>query len=333
MRIFTKLNVGDTVASSGTRVFKKLTTEEPLPIWNGTDLTGTKWKIKSGWSAEAGYGEFDVGGISWDIEGKVGAGYTRLCIGYSTDSPIPDSTLFPATNSIVFRSLFNGIMSDTTVGRSFSFTYGTDLTNKSLINWLLENGELTSHTYVPVTAGLYDANDNLVASWDTLVNTYGMDGIEEGYGIWNTELIPESPCYILKNNSELSVGTKLVIPDSITNIGEGAFSECSTLTSLIIPGSVTSIANRAFANCSALTSIVIPDRVTTINYSLFFGCTNLTSVTIPNGVTFIDSTVFYGCTNLTDVYFKGTEEQWAAITIDDSNGNLNNATIHYNYTG
>ena len=58
-----------------------------------------------------------------------------------------------------------------------------------------------------------------------------------------------------------------VIPDSVTAIGENAFSWCSDLTSITIPDSVTSIGFDAFSYCSGLTSITIPASVTSIRYA------------------------------------------------------------------
>ncbi len=46
---------------------------------------------------------------------------------------------------------------------------------------------------------------------------------------------------------------ELVIPDSVTEIGNSAFSYCSGLTSVTIPDSVTSIGYAAFKGCSGLT--------------------------------------------------------------------------------
>ena len=95
--------------------------------------------------------------------------------------------------------------------------------------------------------------------------------------------------------------TEFEIPNSVTEIGVGAFSGFSGLTSVIIPNSVTSIGYNAFSNCSSLTSVTIPNSVTSIGSSVFSGCSSFTSVTIPNSVTSIDSQVFKNCSNLTSV--------------------------------
>lgn len=151
-KIFTKLNIGDTVATSGTRVFKKLYTD--LPIWNGTDLTGTTWNIQAGWSAEAGYDVFDVSGMEGSFNNFFG-GITRnkygtLRIGYYAESV--GDTPYASANSLCWDSTdwetpLHARTNDTTKAHEFSFTGGTDVTNPRLIDWLLENGKLISHKY------------------------------------------------------------------------------------------------------------------------------------------------------------------------------------------
>ena len=84
----------------------------------------------------------------------------------------------------------------------------------------------------------------------------------------------------------------LVIPNSVTSIGDRAFYGCSGLTSVTIPNSVTSIGIGAFFGCSGLTSVTIPNSVTSIGGSAFSGCSDLTSVTIPNSVTNIGGGLF-----------------------------------------
>lgn len=72
----------------------------------------------------------------------------------------------------------------------------------------------------------------------------------------------------------------IVIPDGITEIGNGAFEECSSLQSIDIPNSVTEIGDYAFSGCSSLKSIDIPDGVTEISKSAFRGCKSLESISI-----------------------------------------------------
>ena len=95
--------------------------------------------------------------------------------------------------------------------------------------------------------------------------------------------------------------TNLIIPNSVTSIGDGAFYDCSGLTSVTIPNSVTSIGNSAFWDCSGLTSVTIPNSVTSIGYSAFVNCSSLTSVTIPNSVTSIGEWAFMYCSGLTSI--------------------------------
>ena len=46
---------------------------------------------------------------------------------------------------------------------------------------------------------------------------------------------------------------EIIIPDSVTSIGNSAFSGCDNLTGVVIPDSVTSIGDHAFYDCSNLT--------------------------------------------------------------------------------
>jgi len=108
---------------------------------------------------------------------------------------------------------------------------------------------------------------------------------------------------LVKYNGE---GGDVVIPNSVTVIGEKAFYGCHSLTSVSIPDSVTSIGSSAFYYCSSLTSITIPDSVTSIGDSAFSGCSGLTSVTIPGSVTSIGDSAFYYCSSLTSVTIPGS---------------------------
>ena len=90
----------------------------------------------------------------------------------------------------------------------------------------------------------------------------------------------------------------IVIPDSVTSIGIGAFFNCSFLSNIVIPDSVTSIGGAAFFTCGSLSSIVIPDSVTSIGRNVFQGCSSLSEIVIPDSVTSIGIGAFGGCTSL-----------------------------------
>ena len=116
----------------------------------------------------------------------------------------------------------------------------------------------------------------------------------------------------------------------IRKIEANAFQQCSSLTGITIPDRVISIGESAFSSCESLTSIVIPDGVGSISPYTFYGCDILAQITIGRGVTSIGSSAFQFCPCLTDVYYRGSEADWSAVSISSSNDPLTSATIHYN---
>jgi M6 family metalloprotease-like protein len=135
-------------------------------------------------------------------------------------------------------------------------------------------------------------------------------------GITGAVTIPESVTSIGESAFSGCTGlTSVTIGNGVTSIGYGAFSGCTGLAEITIPESVTSIGNYAFYSCTGLTSITIPESVEFINGDTFSGCTDLTSVTIENGVAGIGDRAFSGCTGLT------------SITIPESVKSMNRSTF------
>lgn len=92
-----------------------------------------------------------------------------------------------------------------------------------------------------------------------------------------------------------------------------------------------SILQFAFEGAQNLQEVILPNGVTEIDGNAFIDCSNLIEVTIPNSVTYIDGCAFMRCDSLTDVYYTGSEAEWALINIEGDNECLTNATIHFNY--
>lgn len=119
----------------------------------------------------------------------------------------------------------------------------------------------------------------------------------------------EKPVIAIRNNvfTGDSIISTVVIPDSVTTIGDYAFYNCPNLTSVTIGNSVTSIGKAAFRQCSSLIDIVIPNSVTSIGEYAFAGCSSLTSIVIPNSVTYIGDSAFSSSKRLI-IYCEATEQ-------------------------
>ena len=67
-------------------------------------------------------------------------------------------------------------------------------------------------------------------------------------------------------------------------ICDRAFLGCGSLSEIVIPSSVTSIGDLEFYGCGSLSEIVIPSSVTSIGYKAFCGCSSLKYISIPKSV-------------------------------------------------
>ena len=118
--------------------------------------------------------------------------------------------------------------------------------------------ECMSLTSISVESGntVYDSRNNCNAIIETATNTLL-------YGCQNT-----------------------IIPNSVTSIGDSAFSGCSSLTSINIPNSVTSIGERTFIGCSSLTSITsLATTAPTIQSDTFLNIKTAGTLYVPSGST------------------------------------------------
>lgn len=128
--------------------------------------------------------------------------------------------------------------------------------------------------------------------------------------------------------------TSIVIPDGITTIDDWALAGCYGLTNISLPNSVKSIGMHAFNSCVKLTNIIIPDSITSISKYAFYICVKLTNIVIPETVTSIGDGAFNDCRSLMNINYKGTEDQWNAIS-KGKNWNKDcpaDMVINYNYT-
>ncbi len=135
---------------------------------------------------------------------------------------------------------------------------------------------------------------------------------------------------------------KVILPDTITEVGNYAFSGCTSLEfgDYTIPSNIRIIGNSAYAYCYGMTSVTIPDTVESLGENAFAYCKNLKKAVLKNGNVIIRENVhnswtnlfsycesltefvlpqniskigmhtFYECNNLSTIYYNGTKAQW-----------------------
>ncbi len=134
----------------------------------------------------------------------------------------------------------------------------------------------------------------------------------------NVEVIEEYAFYEDANIQSLSMGesvthigqrafsacrgmTTATISESIQVLGDYAFGFCESLTSQIILPNATDIGSFAFTECKLLPTIEINSTLTEIKESTFAGCSNFTNVYIPTNVKTIGKNAFLRCGGMTDL--------------------------------
>ena len=138
-------------------------------------------------------------------------------------------------------------------------------------------------------------------------------------------ILPNSVTEIGDNAFHYCSINSLKIPNGVTSIGKEALNNCGNLTSITIPDGLTAIAYHCFAH-SGLTSIFIPENVTSIGEGAFKDCKGLTEITIPNNVTSIGKKAFEECSNLVSVNSLGSITYIDEFTFYDC-AKLRNVTI------
>ena len=104
-----------------------------------------------------------------------------------------------------------------------------------------------------------------------------------------------------KNATAVPASLKEVTLTNAEKIADRAFYSCKTLKSIILPETVTILGENSFTNCRELTNFTIPSGVTSIGNYAFSSCFSLKTITIPKGVTDIGNYAFAGCGRLIEV--------------------------------
>lgn len=162
----------------------------------------------------------------------------------------------------------------------------------------------------------------------TSVNKIGKEAFGNCRDI--SEIIIPSNVENIDEEAFISCGaSRIVLENGVKEIGEEAFSSCDNLKEITIPGSVKRLHEKTFYGCGSMENATIEEGVTVIYAECFGNCFSLNSITLPTSIGSIGDDVFKECNQLKDVFYAGSEEQWANIKKGANNNALDNATIHF----
>ena len=156
----------------------------------------------------------------------------------------------------VFLAAFQQIQAVTVTTTAGNLEQVLENENLSQLNNLTVNGTMDARDFKFIADEL-PALQTLNLADATIVEYSANKAVFANYILYEENVLPQLSL----------MGTNLknvVLPNSITTIGEGAFAGCTKLETIEIPANVTTVGNYAFSGCSALTDITGGNNVTSI---------------------------------------------------------------------
>ena len=158
-----------------------------------------------------------------------------------------------------------------------------------------ESGRYPHLDNVKVAAGSpYSIEDGVLYKGETLVYLLDQDATSIEVREGTKEIAENALSFTYVGLSNLKSVT--FADDSLEVIGPSAFFGCA-IENIVLPSSVTTIGESAFEGCSDLTNVTLPAGVTTISKSAFETCTSLETINLEN-ITEIEAEAFYNCGSL-----------------------------------
>ncbi len=193
-------------------------------------------------------------------------------------------------------------------GNCYKLVEVYDLSTLSITAGDTENGRAGYYAFIVHTSAetesIIISNGDYVFAPDTDGNYYFLlyKGEETELTLPDLQINEASVAYEIYNYAFYSSDvTSIVLPDTVTKIGNYAFYSCYSLKTIDIgkESNLTYIGKYAFYYCSTLTEIYFPEGLTEIGSWAFFYCISLTDVVIPDSVTSFGTYAFYSCSGLT----------------------------------
>lgn len=234
--------------------------------------------------------------LAYAEDNKEATGFSRIALEriVRDDEPLPE---FQPANEIWYTSTDGNVIELDSRATSF----GTDV---SLVSNTYENGRGVMTFSGPVTE---------ISKWSFYASTR-----------LQSILLPESVVSIGDYSFMRTAIETIHIPQNVTSIAEGCFSDCKNLASftgkyassdgksLIVDGTMV-----AFAPADKPAELTIDSSVKDIGYEVFSFCSFLTQIHFPDGLEQIKTHAFERCVGLTHVEFPSSLKNIKRLAFED----------------
>ena len=224
-----------------------------------------------------------------------------------SSQPNQKSVRLPNGLTLITRSMFYGNkqlksidLSKTKVTEMlpFAFYENTALTTVKLPNTLTSIGEYA----------FYNCKQLNSINFPTALKSIGYNAFQ--YNNLPSLQLPSGletiGGYAFADSKNLSA-IPVVIPQTVTSIGNYAFSNCDQMTSFTFPKTtLTTLGEYALDNCDNLQTVVFPKNLTTIPRSTCGTCKKLSSVTLPENLETVGYAAFYEANSLYSITLPTT---------------------------
>lgn len=186
-----------------------------------------------------------------------------------------------------------------------------NITTAGSLSTLLTSNEKITVTNLKVI-GSIDASDikcirdeiTHLADLDlSLANIQAYTG-KNGTFDYDSYSLNELPACSFWNSSKSEAKTSLqniILPNSLTSIGDHAFVSCLGLKTIPFPSTLTQISAFAFLGCDSLTDIILPKNLKIIAFSAFYGCGSINKLYLPDSLLRIDMFAFSNCKSINEL--------------------------------
>lgn len=181
--------------------------------------------------------------------------------------------------------------------------YAADFTDQTVV-YAAEDSDHQSQFYKGV---YYSWTKNDTGDGAILLTAWNTSGFPEVIDLPATREVDGKELPVVGLGADIfnimSNGTvrNVVMPDTVTTIGQGAFESCKNLESIVLSKKLQEIYPDAFRNCSKLRRIVLPNTMQKIGIGAFRGCQSLSSVILGTGLREIGMWAFEDCPSLKSI--------------------------------